>query len=311
MVQGDANKWLAVYGKLTSPDTMFVKKACQLIEAELGFAVSSVVQLTPTDYEVFVEAKKKEFGDDVLLHKGNVISFVGKDDPMYLGNLHKVKSFLYDEYGYTSGKTNAVFYRRLAKKNRLAYMSATGHEFVQLTFNDMRPVVVELFNNMAPKTCANFKALVQARPDEESETAFRGYLNTLVHRVIPGGWIQCGDVVQGKGTGNVSSEGGLFADETFAVKHLKHGIIGMANSAVHGNGSQFYITLSPLPWLDGKKVAFGRVFDGMRTLRVLEKLETMNQRPLEEVRITDCVLLDVPAKPKVAEVYDFPTAPPR
>lgn len=307
----DEARYLTVYGKLTSADLIFVKKGVEVIESELGFKVGDVVQLTPTDYETFVAAKKLEFGDDVLLHRGNLIAFLGKDDPEYLGNLSAIKTFLYDEYGYTSGRTNAVFYKRLANKNRMAYMQRSGRDFISITFNDLRPVIVELYTDAVPKTCENFKKLVLLRKEgEEGDAAFRGYHNSVVHRIVPDGWIQCGDVVGGKGTGSESANGGLFPDEAFGVKHLKHGIVGMANSSTHGNGSQFYITLNPLPWLDGKKVAFGRVFDGMRTLRMLEREETQNQRPVQEVKITDCSLVDVPPLVKPEKIFDFPTAPP-
>lgn len=312
MVAADSSaKFLTVYGKLSSPDLMFVQKGLELVEFELGFKVGQIIQLTPTDYETLVDAKRKEYGDDVLLHRGNLIAFVGVTDPAYLGNLATIKSFLYDEYGYTSGKTNAVFYKRLATKNKLRYMQLSGHEFISITFNDHRPVIIELYNDALPKTCANFKELILAHLSEPAEDAkpVKGYNDTVVHRIVPEGWIQCGDVDEGKGTGSVAANGSVIPDESFAIKHLKHGIVGMANSTTHGNGSQFYITLSPLPWLDGKKVAFGRVFDGMRTLRMIEKEETQNQRPLQEISITECSLIDVPPLVKPAKKYDFPTAP--
>lgn len=49
----------------------------------------------------------------------------------------------------------------------------------------------------------------------------------------------------------------LFLDETFQIKHDKRGIVGMANNGRHTNGSQFYITLQPAPWMDKKFVALG------------------------------------------------------
>lgn len=49
----------------------------------------------------------------------------------------------------------------------------------------------------------------------------------------------------------------IFLDESFAVQHNKRGILGMANNGRHTNGSQYYITLQPAPWMDKKYVAFG------------------------------------------------------
>jgi peptidyl-prolyl cis-trans isomerase-like 6 len=65
------------------------------------------------------------------------------------------------------------------------------------------------------------------------------------------------DTVSGKGNASESIYGGLFEDESFAVQHNKRGIVGMANNGRHTNGSQFYITLQPAPFMDKKYVAFG------------------------------------------------------
>mgnify|MGYP003306918457 FL=1 len=72
------------------------------------------------------------------------------------------------------------------------------------------------------------------------------------------------------------------------MKHSRPGIIGLSSVGPHSNNSQFYVTLEALPWLDGKKVAFGQVVEGMRVLRVLEKAETTNERPKEKVTIRSC-----------------------
>lgn len=59
----------------------------------------------------------------------------------------------------------------------------------------------------------------------------------------------------------------------------------MANTGPHTNGSQFFITLAPQPWLDRKKVAFGRVVSGMHTIRLIGNLETLYDRPCVPCRI--------------------------
>ena len=64
----------------------------------------------------------------------------------------------------------------------------------------------------------------------------------------------------------------------------------MANSGPHSNHSQFYVTLRPMPWLDTKNVAFGRVIQGMRTVNVVSKTNALNQRPLEDVFVAKCGL---------------------
>lgn len=97
------------------------------------------------------------------------------------------------------------------------------------------------------------------------------------------------DIEGGHGDGGQSIFGPTFPDESFEVLQDRPGVLVMANAgAPHTNGSQFYVTLAPTPWMDKKRVAFGMVISGMRTFRVIEKMSTCNQRPLDNVTITDC-----------------------
>ena len=74
----------------------------------------------------------------------------------------------------------------------------------------------------------------------------------------------------GTGRGGESIYGGKFRDEiTRELKHVGAGVLAMANSGPHTNGSQFYITLAPAPWLDGKHSIFGRIASGMGAVRKL------------------------------------------
>ena len=82
--------------------------------------------------------------------------------------------------------------------------------------------------------------------------------------------------------------GAAFEDESFHVKHTEIGLLGMCkkNGLSHTNESQFYVTMgAPLTFLDNKNVIFGRVISGMRALKLIEKLETTNERPNEAVKI--------------------------
>jgi peptidyl-prolyl cis-trans isomerase B (cyclophilin B) len=106
-----------------------------------------------------------------------------------------------------------------------------------------------LYPGKAPVTVANFLNLAK-----------RGYYNGLkFHRVIPDFMIQGGDPT---GTGS-GGPGYRFEDEcTPELKHDKPGIFSMANAGPGTNGSQFFITHVPTPWLDGKHTVFGSVTKG-------------------------------------------------
>src|ERR671926_490747 len=134
------------------------------------------------------------------------------------------------------------------------------------------PVVVELFDEDAPKTVENFRKL-----------AADGFYDGLTfHRVIRDFMIQ-GGCPEGTGTGG---PGYTFEDEINQHKVVR-GALAMANAGPDTNGSQFFIvTTGEAPWLDGKHTVFGRVVDGMDVVDAIEGADTdARDKPLEDQRI--------------------------
>ncbi len=103
--------------------------------------------------------------------------------------------------------------------------------------------------------------------------------------------VQGGDFVKGDGTGAMSIYGtDRFPDESFQLKHSTVGLLSMANSGPNTNGSQFFITCAKCDFLDGKHVVFGRLLDGLLTLRKMENVPVAggNNRPRLPIVIAEC-----------------------
>jgi peptidyl-prolyl cis-trans isomerase A (cyclophilin A) len=125
-------------------------------------------------------------------------------------------------------------------------------------------IVCRLFEKEAPQTVANFVGLAEGskefRDGRTGQKARRPFYDGLVfHRVIPGFMIQ-GGCPLGTGTGG---PGYSFADEfPTALRHDRPGKLSMANAGPNTNGSQFFITVAPTPWLDNRHTIFGEVVEG-------------------------------------------------
>jgi cyclophilin family peptidyl-prolyl cis-trans isomerase len=133
-------------------------------------------------------------------------------------------------------------------------------------------IVLELFDEDAPETVANFRRLAE-----------KGFYDGLIfHRVIPDFMIQ-GGCPEGTGTGG---PGYTFKDEINDHKIVK-GALAMANAGPNTNGSQFFIvTTESAPWLDGKHTVFGEVSEGMDVVDKIGTLPTdARDRPTQEARI--------------------------
>jgi len=100
--------------------------------------------------------------------------------------------------------------------------------------------------------------------------------------------LQGGDFTRGNGTGGESIYGNRFPDENFKLKHTEPGLLSMANAGPGTNGSQFFITTVPTPWLDGKHVVFGKVVEGMDVVAAVEKLGSSSGQVAREVIVADC-----------------------
>ncbi len=133
-------------------------------------------------------------------------------------------------------------------------------------------IQLELFDEDAPQTVANFKKL-----------AGDGFYDGVIfHRVISGFMIQGGDP-----TGTGRGGPGYTFDDEINDHRIVRGALAMANAGPNTNGSQFFIvTTDEAPWLDGKHTVFGRVVDGMDVVDRIESTQTdAGDRPVNDIEI--------------------------
>ncbi|MDP8216599.1 MAG: peptidylprolyl isomerase [Candidatus Kaelpia imicola] len=139
-------------------------------------------------------------------------------------------------------------------------------------------IKIKLMSNAAPKASENFLGLAK-----------KGYYDGVIfHRIIKGFMIQGGDPA-GTGGGGESIWGKPFEDEvTEEVVFNKPGLVAMANSGSNTNGSQFFITTAPTPWLNMNHTIFGEVVEGYDVVQKLEESATDSQdMPIEEKKILE------------------------
>ena len=176
--------------------------------------------------------------------------------------------------------------RWASMRDRLRGMKATIH-------TSEGDIAVELFPNHAPVTVKNFVGLATGEqewtdPQTGKPTTEPLYNGVLFHRIIPDFMIQGGDPI-GTGTGG---PGYMFDDEIHPELAFNEPyVLAMANAGKRGgrrtNGSQFFITSVPTPWLQGKHTIFGKVVDedSRAVVDKISAVKTDQSRPLTDVVI--------------------------
>ncbi len=163
----------------------------------------------------------------------------------------------------------------IKKDNDMVYIEVENNGVV------MGKIIIKLFDKIVPKTCNNFRKLCETKK----------YITAPFHRIIKDFMLQSGDFTNYNGTGGVSIYGKQFEDENFKLKHDRPYLLSMANAGPNTNGSQFFITTTETPHLDGKHVVFGEVVKGFEIVKKLNTTKTDNDdKPIDNIVISDCGL---------------------
>ncbi|KAL7717771.1 Peptidyl-prolyl cis-trans isomerase [Entamoeba marina] len=165
----------------------------------------------------------------------------------------------------------------------------TNRVFFDVVIGEEEPkrIVMDLFGKTVPNTVENFRALCTGEKGVGKSGKPLHYKDSIFHRIIPGFMIQGGDFTRFDGTGGESIYGNKFADENFKLRHTKKGTLSMANAGKDTNGSQFFITLVPTSWLDGRHVVFGEVSEGLDVVDMIAAVGSQSGKPSKRVTIVD------------------------
>ena len=201
----------------------------------------------------------------------------------------KSRFYLFTRSLPKEGGDRDVFNEKPTQEERLAAATTEEPGQVKLYENatihtSMGDIYLKLFPKECPKTVENFCALARSN-----------YFNGCIfHRVIKQFMIQTGDPT-GVGTGGESTFGHEFEDEFHPkLKHDRPYTVSMANSGPNTNGSQFFITVVPTPWLDNKHTVFGRVVKGMDIALAISNVRThpKTDKPHDDVQTVSVSVRD-------------------
>jgi len=313
-----------VYGSNGDVETYLAESLCQKISKDCSTEDNAITVEFQSYLEIDFVRKMKElerhYGGSFLLHNAPHVVI---RDGVYLGTFETLKVLAVKEYKIEDMEHfgNTIVVNRRSREEFQACVLAAGRPIVYLNFADgskkkrnnqgggdansnqqQQPVpeygrvVIELFTDCAPLACENFIKLCTGELGATDEAKLH-YVGCPIHRVVPGGWLQCGDIVSGTGNSSLSAigENGRLADETFTCDFSEPlgGIVGYSTSEPHSIGSQFFITLGKCDWMNGGFEGFGRVIQGYYALKAIEAAPLLNQRPTQPIVVAESGIVEL------------------
>lgn len=280
---------ITVAGKISDPKFQRSRAIATSLAAKHADRVQiSVMEFFETQWDQFVKKTANRLKGVFYEHRGSPLIYL--DDKEYVGDGDAFQTWALhnfnhkDELKFSEYETMAFN----ALKNKINNSKTRKYaEFKFTIAGEESAVILELFEDLCPKTVHNFLELCKGFKNQGGEEI--GYCGAEVHRVVQGMFVQAGRVRHD--TGFASAYNSEFADESFHVKHTEAGMLGMCKRSglKHTNESQFYITTgAPLSFLDNQNVVFGRVIAGYSAIAHIESLPTMNEKPNETVKISAC-----------------------
>ncbi|CAG9324117.1 unnamed protein product [Blepharisma stoltei] len=206
-------------------------------------------------------------------------------DDHYLGSLEELESWAFTNFHYFD-HTPFSFYEKQSRIQKTKTIMNSENIFVELAIamdRQRKPVIIELFHRICPKSCQEFIELCLEKK-KNSKGEILSYKGTPFNRVVQGCYIMGGYLSQEYDDSNELNS------ECFQIKHDREGLVGVTRK---GKGL-FYITLRSLPHLDRKYIIIGKVVEGMETVRAINEVELNYQHPISPPILAQTTLLPKP-----------------
>ncbi|KAF0038872.1 hypothetical protein F2P81_009356 [Scophthalmus maximus] len=266
VINVETNRCVRILGKLEN---------IRVVQLSLFQGVAKAIQVAPT-----VEMKASD---------NPALDNVEPDPTIFCTAFKKNRFYMFSkrepEDTKSADSDRDIFNEKPSKEEVMAATQAEGPKRVSdsaIIHTTMGDIHIKLFPVECPKTVENF--CVHSR---------NGYYNGhIFHRVIKGFMIQTGDPT-GTGMGGESIWGGEFEDEFHAtLRHDRPYTLSMANGGPGTNGSQFFVTVVPTPWLDNKHTVFGRCTKGMEAVQRISnvKVNPKTDKPYEDISIINITI---------------------
>lgn len=269
-----------VYGNYEDPVYQMLKVAAEFLAAEKEGVSATVEGFFQTQYEqhqrYVIDKYKGSFSQS---EQGAALVFVETDDQiLFFANQKNFVEWAEHKWKYEDN-TSLSEYESIGSEALKAVKTGSGRTYASMSVSinggAKEKVEFELFDEETPNLVKNFTKLL-------ASPKFNGH---PVHRVKAGCWVQAGDLVDGSGMNSEAADNAELTSESFNNLHDRAGLLGMCSHGKDTIGSQFYVTLRELPFLDRKFCVIGRVISGMDTIAKISGVETKNERPLQDVKI--------------------------
>jgi len=296
---------LLILGSVSDVDAVFARDVARRIASVLSdqdVATPPTVRFEVALEKDYLQRLAEHTNDHGGAFYGHKATHVVVADSTYVGTAKDLMAWAQSTYGIDVSDTayDAESYAEtVAHETRLALKGSTAVYIkfaIKLANGDavtsLSKIVIQLATD-CPTATDNFIKLCTGEngaTDVGTKKVDLAYKNCPVHRLVPGGWFQSGDIVDGTGVNSVAAigENHKVQDESLSGDFSERGVVGFTASTPHSNGSQFFITLGTCGWMNHKYVGIGRVVQGFDALAAIEKEPTKNQKPVNTIFVESC-----------------------